>query len=103
MSYHFNDPDANETAEPSKVVRAYLSLAIQIGAPSYNQGDHRGCYEVYACTARMLLKAIKGAEAEKKALKRALERCATMNDVNDQAWTMRHAFDELLESGAESN
>src|SRR5262245_7403466 len=99
----FENSDADEVLDPAKVIRAYLSLAIQIGAPSYNHGDHRGCYEVYACTARMLLKAVKGAEAEKKVLKRALERCASMNDVNNQAWTMRHAFDELLESAAENN
>jgi hypothetical protein len=99
----FEELDSDESLDPAKVVRAYLSLAIQIGAPSYNYGDHRGCYEVYACTARMLLKAVKGAEAEKKVLRRALERCAPMNDANDQAWTMRHAFDELLGTATENN
>jgi hypothetical protein len=99
----FEDANAEEPADPGKVIRAYLSLAIQIGAPSYNYGDQRGCYEVYACTARMLLKAVKGAEAEKKVLRRALERCATQNDPDDQAWTMRHAFDELLGSPTENN
>lgn len=99
----FESSDPEQTADPTGVIRTYLALAIQIGAPSYNQGDHRGCYDVYACTARMLLKAVKGAEAEKKVLRRALERCATMNDVNDQAWTMRHAFDDLLGRENENN
>lgn len=99
----FDSSDSTEPSDPPGVVRTYLAMAIQIGAPSYNHGDHRGCYEVYACTARMLIKAIKGAEAEKKVLRRALERCATMNDVNDQAWTMRHAFDDLLGRENENN
>jgi hypothetical protein len=99
----FDSTESGANADPASVVRTYLALAIQIGAPSYNQGDHRGCYEVYACTARMLLRAIKGADAEKKVLKRALEHCPTMNDVNDQAWAMRHAFDSLLGKASENN
>lgn len=99
----FESSDAEEAPDPSSVVRTYLTLAIQIGAPSYNCGDHRGCFEVYACTARMLLKALKGADAEKKVLKRALERCATATDVNEQAWIMRHAFDDLLGQDSEKN
>ena len=57
---------------------------------------HRGCFEVYACTARLLLQAVEGAEEEKKLLRQALQRCATQFDVTQQAWTMRHAFDALL-------
>ena len=47
-----NDEDdqeeAGKKADPLDVVRTYLALAIQIGAPVYNHGDYRGCYEVYA-------------------------------------------------------
>ena len=49
----FPDSDADESGDPLRVIRSYLALAIQIGAPAYNGGDHRGCYEVYACTARL--------------------------------------------------
>jgi hypothetical protein len=78
------------------VIRSYLALAIQIGAPAYNGGDHRGCYEVYACTARMLLRAVDGAESDKQLLRKALEQCSTVPDVNEQAWILRHAFDAVL-------
>lgn len=88
---------SSEKPDPLEVIRSYLGLAIQIGAPSYNLGDHRGCYEVYACTARMLLKAVKGADEERALLKEALQECATLNDFNQMAWTMRHAFDAILD------
>lgn len=88
-----------EQVDPVQVIRTYLALAIQIGAPAYNFGDHRGCYEVYACTARMLLQAVKGAEDAKRKLKEALAECSTLADVNKQAWVMRHAFDAILEEG----
>jgi hypothetical protein len=86
-----------EQVDPLNVIRSYLALAIQIGAPAYNFGDHRGCYEVYACTARMLLQAVKGADEAKERLKKALEECSTLTDVNRQAWAMRHAFDAILD------
>ena len=90
----FDEPD--DGPPPIAVVRSYLALAIQIGAPAYNGGDHRGCYEVYACTARMLVHVVKGADGAKARLTQALERCATVVDVNEQAWIMRHAFDAIL-------
>src|SRR5437870_3046349 len=101
MSFH--EPGNGESTDPLQVIRSYLALAIQIGAPSYNLGDHRGCYEVYACTARMLLRAIKGEEDAKGMLKRALRRCSTEPDVNRQAWTMRHAFDAILDEDEEED
>ncbi len=82
--------------DPLLVVRSYIGMAIQIGAPSYNKGDHRGCYEVYACTARMLLNSIKGAEDAKGVLRAALEKCSVLVDINEMAWTMRRAFDSIL-------
>ena len=97
----FQSPGNGKKVDPLMVIRSYLSLAIQIGAPAYNHGDHRGCYEVYACTARMLLQAVEGADEAKELLKKALQRAVTVADVNEQAWIMRHAFDAIL--GEESN
>jgi hypothetical protein len=93
------DDDSEGVKKPGslQVIRSFLALAIQIGAPAYNQGDHRGCYEVYACTARLLLRAVEGAEGDKGVLKGALERCSTVSDVNEQAWIMRRAFDAVLD------
>ena len=69
----FQSPGNGKKVDPLMVIRSYLSLAIQIGAPAYNHGDHRGCYEVYACTARMLLQAVEGADDAKQQLKEALQ------------------------------
>ncbi len=86
----------NGPANPLELIRSLLALAIQIGAPAYNYGDQRGCYEVYACTARLVLQMVEGADDSKNLLRQALIRCATILDVNEQAWTMRHAFDTIL-------
>jgi hypothetical protein len=81
---------------PLRYIRQYIDLAIQIGAPSYNAGDHRGCYEVYSCTARFLLKTVEGADGAKGRLDRALKECPELDDPNQQAWAMRHGFDDVL-------
>jgi hypothetical protein len=91
----FDDLD-DDLPPPMTVVRSYLALAIQIGAPAYNQGDQRGCYEVYACTARLLLRTVRGAGGTLRTLTEALERAAVEVDVNEQAWIMRRAFDKIL-------
>ena len=49
----------------------------------------------------MLLAAIEGAEEQKKLLRQTLDACATMVDVDQQAWAMRNTFDALL--GKEDN
>jgi hypothetical protein len=81
--------------EPLRYVRQHVELAIQIGAPSYNAGDHKGCYEFYACTAR-LMQRVEGAAGARGRLRLALEQCAGMSDPDAQAWTMRHGFDDVL-------
>lgn len=32
-----------------------LTTAISMGAPTYNMGDHRGCYDVYRRTAQSIV------------------------------------------------
>ena len=80
---------------------ACLAMAIQIGAPAFNLGDGRGCYEVYACTARLLVHGANVANEVKDRLRKTLEQASVVPDVTRQAWIMRHAFDSLLgeESG----
>jgi len=85
-----------QAGDPLQFIRSFLGLAIQIGAPAYNLGDQRGCYEVYACTARMLLAGVKGADDARETLRQALEHCSTRVDVNEMAWVMRRAFDAIL-------
>lgn len=87
-------------ADPLAAVQAFIGMAISIGAPAYNTGDHQGCYDVYACTARMALAAVPAAPAEARArLTEALERAAALDDPNEQAWAMRNAFDAVGEMG----
>jgi hypothetical protein len=77
-------------------MRLYLALAIRIGAPAYNTGDQLGCYEVYACTARLVVHTLEGDEEARQLLRQALERCSLVTDVNARAWIMRKAFDSIL-------
>jgi hypothetical protein len=82
--------------EPLRYIRQHIEMAIQIGAPSYNAGDHRGCYEIYACTARLMVGTVEGADEARARLQRAMAQCRDLTDPNQQAWAMRHGFDDVL-------
>jgi hypothetical protein len=84
---------------PPQQFRVLLSMAIAIGAPAFNGGDHRGCYDVYACTARLLVNTPATPDAMKDALRRALAEASVVPNVTRQAWIMREAFDALLGEG----
>jgi hypothetical protein len=84
---------------PARPLRVLLSMAVALGAPAFNLGDHRGCYEVYACTARLLVNTPSTPAAAKTALARALVEAATVPNVSRQAWILREAFDALLGEG----
>jgi hypothetical protein len=92
------DETEDDATPPLVEIRSYLALAIQIGAPAYNSGDRRGCFEVYCCTARLLVNTLKGADRVRQHLRLALERCAVVADVDEQAWIMRRAFDAVLDN-----
>lgn len=101
MRHGFDDvlgmvPKNPEPVAPEQVVPIFLKLAIQIGAPAFNAGDHRGCYEVYACVARLMLRTVAGADDTKDTLRDALQDAALTPDVTEQAWIMRRAFDEVI-------
>ena len=91
--------ESGDTA-PRQVL-ALLSMAISLSAPAFNAGDHRGCYEVYACTARLLANSVAVPDAVKDALRTALTAASVVQNVTRQAWIMREAFDGLL--GEESS
>src|SRR5262245_13787038 len=93
MSDDFDEFDA---VDPTDTIRTMLAAAIQVGAPVYNSGDARGCYDIYAAVARMLLRVVQGGEDETNALRDALHEAALEPDVNEQAWVMRRAFDRIL-------
>jgi hypothetical protein len=81
---------------PPREVRVLVSVAISLGAPAFNLGDHRGCYEVYACTARLLVNSAAVPDDVKQALRAALEKASVLPGVTRQAWVLREAFDALL-------
>src|SRR3954452_14872111 len=89
-----------QPSDPLQFIRSYLALALQIGAPAYNLGDHRGTYEVYACTARLILSGVKGADEVRETLREALQQCSVEVDVNEQTWILRRAFDAILGEAA---
>ncbi len=91
-------PKNAEPIAPPEVVPIFLKLAIQIGAPVFNSGDHRGCYEVYASVARLMLRTVSASESVKETLRDALQEAALTSDVTEQAWIMRRAFDAIIES-----
>lgn len=87
--------------EPLAAAQWFIGTAVSIGAPAYNTGDRQGCFDVYACTARMILATLPGLEEEPTAkLREALDRCAELDDPDKQAWAMRHAFDAIGEMGS---
>lgn len=82
-------------------VKAYLAMAVGVGAPAFNLGDHRGCYEVYATAARLLVNSAAVPDAVKTPLKAALEKASTLPGVSRQVSVMREAFDALLTDAVE--
>ncbi|WP_020470228.1 hypothetical protein [Zavarzinella formosa] len=96
MSEEAEEFDEFDSLDPLDVIRTMIASAISLGAPVYNTGDYRGCYEIYAATARMLNHIVDGAEEERELLRGALELTALEVDVNEQAWVMRRAFDTIL-------
>ena len=86
---------------PPQQLRVLISMAIAIGAPAFNAGDHRGCYEVYACAARLLANTPVAPEPMKDALLKALAEASVVPNVTRAAWIMRETFDALLGATAE--
>lgn len=73
-----------------------LVEAIQVGAPTYNSGDHAGCYRIYAATARRLCDERIDCPGATVALREGLDLASCQCNPDDQAWTMRDTFDGLL-------
>lgn len=75
---------------------AMLAEAIRAGAPAYNEGNIKKCYDVYAQAARQLIDARADCPGVQRALNAGLKRAQSLGDVDHQAWAMRDAFDGLL-------
>ena len=93
--------DTSKTQDADADVMCYkdacleISDAISKGAPTYNKGDHLGCYKTYKQAAEKILQrcSLKGVRKE---LRSALEQALDQETFTKQAWTMRHAFDAIV-------
>lgn len=81
---------------------AEISAAIDKGAPIYDKGDRKGCYDIYKQTAEMILKQCSLAGVQKE-LRSALDLANRQPSFTKQAWTMRHAFDAILSGNIDTS
>lgn len=72
-----------------------IQSAISRGAPTYNEGDHNGCYKIYKETAEKILENCSVGSVQ-QGLRLALDTATDQENATVQAWTMRHAFDAIL-------
>ncbi len=78
-------------------VEQIISDAISIGAPTYNQGNHVGCYRIYEGAAyKILYKYGSKCKDIKNTLEVALEKSYGDYNASEKAWIMRMAFDKIL-------
>ena len=102
----FTDSDKEELAkstgandEPAemgyKEACLEISAAISQGAPTYNEGDHSGCYNIYRQAAEKIVEHCSVAVVQQK-LRLALYLAEKQPSFTDRAWTMRHSFDAIL-------
>ena len=77
----------------------HIEKAISVGAPMYNAGHVDECYKYYSAVAKSILRrrpAWKASELYKK-LETAVAQSAAQGGEDAGAWTMRKAFDEVIE------
>lgn len=88
--------DEFDSVDSNVVLHGMIEAAITIGAPVYNAGDPRGCYDIYAATARMLLKILDAGSMPSQQLSAALQSASLELDCDEQSWILRRAFDKIL-------
>jgi hypothetical protein len=93
-------PDITNIASLEEILTC-LEAAISVGAPRYNRGDIAGCARLYLATALTLVNAqvSRGFAGQARALdtlKKGLAEAQMLSDVDERAWTLRHAFDRVL-------
>lgn len=83
--------------EKTDSVQSAILTAIDIGAPTYNQGNYLGCYRIYEGAAYKILYKYGGACIRVgQILKTAIEKSYGDFSDSEKAWIMRVAFDEIL-------
>ena len=71
--------------------------AIDIGAPTYNEGNYMGCYRIYEGASYKIIY-MYGQQCSRvnDILKTALEKSYGNYSSSEKAWIMRTAFDQIL-------
>jgi len=102
---NFTDPDTSvktsivkPIACPKKdAVDTLIWEAINVGAPTYNAGNHIGCYRIYeGASYKILYNYSYECPRITEILKTALQKSYENYSDTDKAWIMRMAFDEIL-------
>lgn len=101
--YAINSETAKDCKKIDEVVNI-ISDAIGIGAPTYNLGNHIGCYLIYEGAAYKILH-LYGDKCKtlKNILEEALNKSYGDYTDTDKAWIMRMAFDEILGEPTRTN
>ncbi len=90
-------PPSSASQTPlGKASREAIEQTIILGAPTYNAGDHSGCYALYRKRSEEIVKQAQDPIAVTSRLEAALARAATRNNPTDAAWDMRYGFDDVL-------
>ena len=83
--------------EKTDSVNLIIGDAINIGAPTYNQGNYLGCYRIYeGASYKILYQYGSYCTRVTQILKTAIEKSYGAFTDSDKAWIMRVAFDEIL-------
>ncbi len=77
-------------------VQDAINMAIEVGAPVYNRGEHEACFVIYRSAAEAFETDKAVCSGVRKALRVGLDRAAKESDFTKKAWAMRDAFDGLL-------
>jgi hypothetical protein len=77
--------------------RVILNDAVNTGAPLYNRGDHRGCYQVYRGALQSVLPLLRHRPGLRADIAASLREAHRQRSANDQAWTLRRAIDRTLQ------
>src|SRR5258706_15611973 len=82
--------------EAASEIRHELSVAISLGAPTYNAGDFEGCFRTYSNAAVAIDAREKRCTGVRKALLYGVDRAGGLRTYDEKAWAMRDAFDGVL-------
>jgi hypothetical protein len=97
--YLNNTPDTTVAKGCGKIeaINMIIGEAINVGAPTYNQGNYIGCYRIYEGAAyKILYKYGSKCRRVSDILDAALEKSYGDYTATEKAWIMRMAFDTIL-------